>query len=138
MSIGALTALTAAEYARTREAASARFGRVKVEPLSLYGVLRGQQEFGAHQSTAGLMLTAVHRDMEEGEGPRLRDPLWRLPLIDFTYHLHRVTGRKGAVDAVLAAHYVDLAQDHDHGVNEDVPPIHCIASWKYFASHTVG
>ena len=67
LSIGALTALTQAEYARTWEAASARFGRAKVEPLSLYGVLRGQQEFGAHQSTAGLMLTAVHRDMEEDE-----------------------------------------------------------------------
>ena len=63
LSIGALAAVTDSEYARTYAAETATFGREKVEPLTLYTVLRAQREFGPDASTAGLMLTTTHRDM---------------------------------------------------------------------------
>jgi hypothetical protein len=66
LSVGALTALTGAEDARTYDVASGTFGRTRVEPLTAYGVGRVQQEFGANASTAGLSLTAVRRDVPTG------------------------------------------------------------------------
>lgn len=73
MSIGGLGALTSNEYAdltfygfdeNDPERDSSE--RVMVEPLTAYGVARVQQEFGKNTSTAGLMLTGVHRYMDEG------------------------------------------------------------------------
>ncbi len=58
LSLGALAALTQREY--DRDSGS------EVEPGAVYGVFRAQQEFGAAQSTAGFMLTAVERDFERG------------------------------------------------------------------------
>ena len=66
LSIGSLVAVTDEEYARTFATSSAAFGREKVEPLALYAAARVQQEFGDDASTAGLMLTALQRDVEAG------------------------------------------------------------------------
>ncbi|HEX6644992.1 MAG TPA: DUF5916 domain-containing protein [Gemmatimonadales bacterium] len=65
LSVGALTAFTGAEEARTFSAGSG-FGQVPIEPFTAYGIGRVQQEFGPNASTAGLSLTAVHRDLEPG------------------------------------------------------------------------
>jgi len=62
-SIGALTAFTGREVARTYDAASDRFGRAAIEPFTAYGVTRVQQEFGASQSTAGATLTLTQRSL---------------------------------------------------------------------------
>jgi hypothetical protein len=46
MSGGALLAVTDQEEARTYDAATQTFGRSRVAPLTGYGVVRAQQEFG--------------------------------------------------------------------------------------------
>lgn len=66
MSIGALTAVTGRETARSFDAASQTFTDVPIEPLTAYGVGRVQQEFGANASTVSATLTAVQRDQEPG------------------------------------------------------------------------
>ncbi|MBB4634441.1 DUF5916 domain-containing protein [Longimicrobium terrae] len=66
-SVGALAAVTDDAYARGFDVAGDGFDRVRVAPRTGYGVARAQQEFGASQSTAGVLLTAVHRDMEDDE-----------------------------------------------------------------------
>jgi hypothetical protein len=66
LSIGALAAVTARQWARTYDTATATFDRTQVAPASVYGVLRLRQEFGPNHSTAGLMLTAVRRDLAPG------------------------------------------------------------------------
>ena len=66
LSVGALTAFTGPEDARTFDAVSGTFGRTRVEPFTAYGVGRVQREFGANASTAGLSITAVHRSMDQG------------------------------------------------------------------------
>jgi hypothetical protein len=66
LSVGALGAITGRERARTFIESSGEFGAETVEPLTSYGVMRLQQEFGADRSTVGVMLTNVHRDMEPG------------------------------------------------------------------------
>lgn len=79
-SVGALAALTPRTHARTYDADPGDAdpgdadpgteGRLAVEPLTGYGVLRVQQELGRDTSTAsvvGASLTAVHRDMNAGE-----------------------------------------------------------------------
>ena len=62
-SVGVLGALTGEESARTYSAGVQQFGRARVAPRTMYGVARVQQEFGAAASTAGLMLTAVRRNL---------------------------------------------------------------------------
>src|SRR5688572_2757922 len=66
LSVGILGALTARERAQTFVATSDDFDDEVVEPLTSFGVVRLQQEFGANRSTIGVMMTNVHRDMEEG------------------------------------------------------------------------
>lgn len=66
LSIGALTAVTDAETARSYTLADSTTRSVKVAPLSGYAVVRAQQEFGASTSTVGLMLTGVERDVTPG------------------------------------------------------------------------
>ena len=63
MSLGGLAAVTAREYVRTFDSATATFGRVVVAPPAGYGVVRVQQELGASRSVVGVTLTAVHRDL---------------------------------------------------------------------------
>ncbi|MEO8575438.1 MAG: DUF5916 domain-containing protein, partial [Gemmatimonadales bacterium] len=66
LSVGVLGALTARERARTFVASDDQFGESVVEPLTSFGVVRLQQEFGKNRSTVGVMMTNVHRDMDEG------------------------------------------------------------------------
>lgn len=66
LSVGALTAVTGREHARTFDTGSGERGSVEVEPVTGYGVGRLQQEFGANASTVGASFTAVHRDMASG------------------------------------------------------------------------
>ena len=70
LSIGVLSAVTSTEHADTFTAATDSTqeirGRTRVEPLNGFGVVRLQQEFGASQSTVGVMLTGVKRDISTG------------------------------------------------------------------------
>ncbi len=66
LSLGALTAVTDAETARSYTLADSTVRRTPVAPLSGYAVVRAQQEFGASTSTVGLMLTGVERDVTPG------------------------------------------------------------------------
>ncbi|HWA16097.1 MAG TPA: DUF5916 domain-containing protein, partial [Gemmatimonadales bacterium] len=79
LSIGSLAAITDNEFARVVDTAGTRRG-IEVTPLTAYGVARVQQEFGRSQSTVGLMLTGVGRDLAKGD-----------PLAPF-YNTHSVTG----------------------------------------------
>jgi len=100
LSVGVLGALTAREQARTFDASTGAFGRVDVEPATAYGVVRMQQELGGGGSTAGFIVTGVHRALEDGSplAARLdRDALtgavdWDLRLGRGTYE---VTGAVG-------------------------------------------
>lgn len=75
LSIGALTAVTHREYARVYDTA-AGYSKTKVAPLTGFGVLRLQQEFGPSASTAGFTLTAVRRDLHPMDSlARLGNPV---------------------------------------------------------------
>lgn len=66
LSIGALGALTQREYGRyTIDGGPVE--RREIEPMTGYGILRLQQEFGADASTVGFTLTGVSRDFESPE-----------------------------------------------------------------------
>ena len=71
LSLGALGALTANEYATVYDTASASTEQVRIEPLAGWGVVRLQQELGTSVSTVGLTLTGVGRDV----GPSTEDTL---------------------------------------------------------------
>ncbi|MFL5382223.1 MAG: DUF5916 domain-containing protein [Longimicrobiaceae bacterium] len=100
LSVGVLGAVTGAEWARTLDLEADTFGRVRVEPGTAYGVVRMQQELGKHGSTAGFILTGVHRALEAGSplAARLnRDALtgaadWNLRLGGGTYELSGALG----------------------------------------------
>ncbi len=62
-SIGALTAFTGKEEARTYDIATGKFGRTPIEPFTAYGVARVQQEFGKSSSVVGVSLTGVNRSL---------------------------------------------------------------------------
>lgn len=66
-SVAALGALTDREYARGFDIESGVTERVRVAPLVGYGVARLQQEFGRNASTAGIVVTGVHRDLASGD-----------------------------------------------------------------------
>ena len=67
-SLGFLGAVTGNEFARTAEQnARDLTERTRVAPRTVWGVTRVQQEFGAATSTVGLMATAIHRDLDEGD-----------------------------------------------------------------------
>jgi hypothetical protein len=74
LSVGALGALTANEYASAFDTASAETEEFRIEPLAGWGVVRLQQELGASVSTVGLTLTGVGRDV----GTSSEDPLGAL------------------------------------------------------------
>ncbi len=63
LSIGAVTAVTAAENARVFHADSGVTRNVLVEPRSAYGVLRLQQEIGSQASTIGASFSTVQRSV---------------------------------------------------------------------------
>jgi len=66
LSIGALAAVTDREDARTFTPGLGLAG-VRVAPLTSYGVVRAQQQFGAAASTVGGIFTAVHRGFDAGD-----------------------------------------------------------------------
>src|SRR5688572_20592387 len=69
LSIAALTALTAEEQAQTYFTASDSFGNAVVAPMSGYGVIALQQEFGNSAKTSSNLygiITAVERDLQPG------------------------------------------------------------------------
>src|SRR5712691_5045120 len=70
LSLGALTAVTGRETARTvvfdTLTGAGVFGRTEVAPVSGYGVARVQQEFGSSASVIGATLTTVQRDLSPG------------------------------------------------------------------------
>jgi hypothetical protein len=69
LSLGLLTAVTDQEEVATFDVGSNTRSRFKVAPLTGYGVLALQQEFGQAgrtSSVANLMLTGVQRDLERG------------------------------------------------------------------------
>jgi hypothetical protein len=63
LSLGLLGALTGREHARVAETEAAPIRTLRVAPFTSYGVLRGVQQLGAQQSTAGVVLTGVHRNL---------------------------------------------------------------------------
>ncbi|MCB2206640.1 carbohydrate binding family 9 domain-containing protein [bacterium] len=63
LSFGALTAVTEREFVETYDPSTGRYGSEEVDPLSGFGVVRLQQEFGPDASTVGIALTGVERDL---------------------------------------------------------------------------
>ncbi|MBT6376464.1 MAG: carbohydrate binding family 9 domain-containing protein [Gemmatimonadales bacterium] len=61
--IGVLAAVTGQESAKTYDVGSQAFDEVVVAPRTAYGSARVQQEFGPDGSSAGVMVTGVHRDL---------------------------------------------------------------------------
>ncbi|HEX2077779.1 MAG TPA: DUF5916 domain-containing protein [Longimicrobium sp.] len=61
---GVLAAVTDAAAARGFDTTAREFGSILVAPRTGFAVGRVQQEFGADQSTAGLLLTGVRRDLD--------------------------------------------------------------------------
>ena len=66
-SIGMLGAVTGDAEAKTFSLATQSVRRVGVAPMTTFGVARVQQEFGPAASTAGVMVTALHRNVDEGD-----------------------------------------------------------------------
>jgi hypothetical protein len=104
LSVGVLAALTGRMTATTFDTARAGLAadaareeraRVDVAPRSAFAVGRLQQEFGRHRSTAGVLVTAVRRDLAPGSplaALYARDALvgavdWNLRLARATYEL---------------------------------------------------
>ncbi len=117
-SIGILAAVTDKEAAQTFDptpgGSGGTFGKIPVTARAAWGTARIQQEFGAYGSTASLMLTGAHRDLEEGDplAARLRrnawmvggDLLWRLG--GGTYEVlvgGGLTGVSGTEEAIVRA-----------------------------------
>ncbi|HEX6589936.1 MAG TPA: DUF5916 domain-containing protein [Longimicrobiales bacterium] len=61
LSVGVLGALTDEESVATYDTLSEDFGSAVVEPLTSYGVVRMDQQFGADGSNVGFMITNVNR-----------------------------------------------------------------------------
>lgn len=67
LSVGALAAVTAKEYASTYDTGSDAFGEVPVEPTTGWAVLSLNQEFGVEGSTVGASVTGVRRDLGDDD-----------------------------------------------------------------------
>ncbi len=65
LSIGALSAVTDEEFARTSTAGN--ISRTRVAPRTLWGVTRFEQEIGAEGSNAGVQLLTVHRSLTDAD-----------------------------------------------------------------------
>jgi hypothetical protein len=63
-SLGGLFAVTDGESARIWDESTGTFGRVPVAARSLFGVLRGEQQFGRDQSIVGFTMTSVKRNLD--------------------------------------------------------------------------
>ena len=63
LTVAGLAAVTAAERARAYDSSTAITQSYRVEPRTLYGVFRLQQEVGTQASTVGLAMTTVQREV---------------------------------------------------------------------------
>ena len=66
LSVGGLAAITDREYASTFRIDGGVRDRTPIAPVTGYGVLRLQQEFGRAASTVGVSATGLRRDVEAG------------------------------------------------------------------------
>lgn len=64
LSIGALSAVTGAEDTRRVLEGNEAVSTVRTTPLTSFGIVRLQQQFGASASTAGFVVTHVNRSMD--------------------------------------------------------------------------
>ncbi|HUF12559.1 MAG TPA: DUF5916 domain-containing protein [Longimicrobiales bacterium] len=64
LSIGVLSALTQEETVSTYSETTNAFEDVAVEPLTAYGVVSMDQQFGANGSNVGFIVTGVHRALD--------------------------------------------------------------------------
>ncbi len=67
LSIGALGAVTEREYATSYDTATGINTTTEIEPMTLWGVTRVMQEIGKNESTAGIILTGVKRDLDDSD-----------------------------------------------------------------------
>ncbi|HEX7150891.1 MAG TPA: DUF5916 domain-containing protein [Thermoanaerobaculia bacterium] len=72
-SVGALFAVTDSELARTSAGIGSEIGYQRVVPRAMYGVFRGEQQFGASGSTVGLSVTGVNRSLDAQLAPYLNE-----------------------------------------------------------------
>lgn len=98
LSIAALTALTEREYVDTYDPITG-YSETMIEPLTGYGAMRVQQEFGMESSTLGASVTGVTRDLntEQAVNRLTREAFsggldWRLRFDQATYELTGYTG----------------------------------------------
>jgi hypothetical protein len=105
-SIGALGAITGEEWARTVDGLQP-VGRTRVAPRTLYGVARLQQEFGGAGSTVGLLTTAMHRDVPDGDP--LADVLTRSAFSISGDSILRLNGGEYDLRTFLGTSYVSGA-----------------------------
>jgi hypothetical protein len=128
-SVGVLAAVTEREHARGYFPESDSTITVEVEPLTTFGVMRLQQDFGEDQSTAGIILTGMHRDIDDDHpllGSLRKDAItggadWNLRFKDGMYVLEGYAGFshvRGDSSAILAAQYSSAhyfqRPDQDH------------------------
>lgn len=73
LSVGTLLAVTGRETANVFDTLTGTTSHTRVEPVTGYGVVRLQQEFGEDASTAGIILTGLTRDLS-GD-PHLKEAL---------------------------------------------------------------
>jgi hypothetical protein len=66
LALGALAAVSDRERVRTYQGSTGAFGVSEVAPPSSYAVVRARQELGVDGSTAGMFVSLVHRDLEDG------------------------------------------------------------------------
>ena len=129
LSVGALAAVTPREFARSFSIDSGTMRRTAVEPPSLFGVMRLQQEFGARQSNVGVSLTTVSRSLDDRGGLRQLLPRgavsggvdWKLRYREGMYEVtgwvggSRVSGDAAAIARLQrgSAHFFQRP-DQDH------------------------
>ncbi len=64
--LGVFSAVTERTYARSYDADEQEFGRVEVEPVTIFGASRLQHQFGASGSTLGFSLATMRRGFTDG------------------------------------------------------------------------
>ena len=72
LSLGALSAVTGREHARNYSVSGDSTYKTEIEPVTVYNIVRAQQEFGRYGSTIGFMGTAVNRDLGSSEAMKTR------------------------------------------------------------------
>jgi hypothetical protein len=93
MSVGVLGAVTDKEKGTAYDASTGRTSESTVEPLTGWGVVRLQQEFGKNASTGGLIFTGVQRQTDDAHLQFLRSRAysggsdWKLRFNEGEYEL---------------------------------------------------